>query len=278
MESLPLGVRTPAPSRREVLVIGIAVPASALVLLALGAGLLAVARDHGQPKADVAVALTAALAGVALTVWWAGGVAMLMCALLARRLSWTGLERTATRWAPALPARTAGALLGLQLVAVPAAQAGEPVDPFWSAQTQGTRSQAPEAGGRPASEGPGHTAALPGPAATGPGAPETPEAPVLPPGPVIPAAEEPALAAPPAAERIADGALAVVSGDTLWDLTAQLLGPGADTGRIAVVTAAWSEHNDFPGGPDLIHPGDRLRVPPQLLELHRSSSPSGAPS
>lgn len=77
--------------------------------------------------------------------------------------------------------------------------------------------------------------------------------------------------APAARDRVADGALTVVEGDTLWDLTAQLLGPGAADGAVCGHLASWLDHNTLAEHGDLIHPGDVLRVPPRLLDAAGSS-------
>lgn len=289
MKPPPPGANSFVRPRRDVLLAGIAVPVAALVLLALGAGLVAATRQRGYLTAELTVALTAAVGGVLLTAWWAGGLVMLALTALARRLSWTRLERITTRLTPALLTRAVGALLGLQLVAVAPAQAGEAVNPFWTS-ADGAPGQAPQAtpdADPPNLDGPGAPAggrapqdgvlADPGTgiSAGASGGTGDPAAPTSPAGPIAAAGEAPVPT--PAGQRVVDGMLTVVSGDTLWDLTAQLLVPGADAGRIATATATWAEHNDLPGGPDLIRPGERLRVPPQLLESHRSQS-SGAPS
>ncbi|HBH55670.1 MAG TPA: hypothetical protein DDY46_03315, partial [Kocuria sp.] len=63
-----------------------------------------------------------------------------------------------------------------------------------------------------------------------------------------------------------DGSITVVSGDTLWDLTEQLLGPGATVEDICRDLGSWADHNVLSQHGNLIHPGDRLQVPAQLLD------------
>ena len=93
-----------------------------------------------------------------------------------------------------------------------------------------------------------------------------------PPRPLRPVRGAPAhREAPAARDRVADGALTVVEGDTLWDLTAQLLGPGAADGAVCGHLASWLDHNTLAEHGDLIHPGDVLRVPPRLLDAAGSS-------
>lgn len=73
------------------------------------------------------------------------------------------------------------------------------------------------------------------------------------------------IANPPARERVADGVITVMAGDTLWDLSSQLLGPDVSDATVSQHLASWLEHNTLAEHGDLIHPGDQLRVPPQLL-------------
>lgn len=70
---------------------------------------------------------------------------------------------------------------------------------------------------------------------------------------------------PPAQERVVDGVITVMAGDTLWDLTSQLLGPDVSDAVVSQNLTAWLEHNTLAEHGDLIHPGDQLRVPPHLL-------------
>jgi hypothetical protein len=62
----------------------------------------------------------------------------------------------------------------------------------------------------------------------------------------------------------------VVPGDSLWSLAAAALGPGATD---AAITAEWHRihhlNRDVVGDdPDLIHPGQRLVLPPSILPTH----------
>ncbi|MDO4918646.1 hypothetical protein [Kocuria sp.] len=74
------------------------------------------------------------------------------------------------------------------------------------------------------------------------------------------------VSAAPARTRVVDGTLTVVSGDTLWDLTAELLGPGASDATVYHHLTSWLEHNSLAQHGDLIRPGDQLRVPPEVLD------------
>lgn len=272
------------------------IPLLSGVLMAMGWSLMERYRqDLTAMNADLAVALVAAVAGVLLAAWWFGGMLMLACAAGARRFQWHRVERFATRLTPRLMVRTVGAVVGIHLVTVSAAHATEPVNPFWpdsasgvnqveerdpaastdtppgqpSAQAPGA---APEAGDEPAQP----NAAHPGPQtpAQTPGHPGLPGLPHLPAASTDPEASDARdltasrseSGAVPAQHRVTDSILTVVRGDTLWDITAEFLGPQATPAQIAAQTATWLEHNDLQNGGDLIRPGDQLHVPPQLLE------------
>lgn len=265
------------------------IPVLSAVLIALGWALLGRSELGVAPVgADLALALTAALAGVVLAAWWFTGFLLMGCAVGARALRWHGVERCAVRLTPKLMARTVGALLGIQLVAVSTAHANEPIDPFWPGSESGISQAEPQ---QPGAHGalsehsatpPPETEALdradptlgsapveiqPSPAAPGP------------PG-VAPGQSSAAVASPdvceqvPAPARVVESTLTVVHGDTLWDLTTQFVGPHATPAQIAAQTATWLEHNDLQNGGNLIRPGDRLRVPPQLLHTPPGAVPT----
>lgn len=68
---------------------------------------------------------------------------------------------------------------------------------------------------------------------------------------------------PPAAEASTQASVVVVRGDSLWRIAAEHLGPQATDAEIAEAWPAWYEANaDVIGDdPDLIYPGQELRVP-----------------
>lgn len=257
-----------------------AIPVLSAVLLALGWTLLNRSELGVAPVgADLALALTAALAGVMLAAWWFTGLLLMGCAVGARALRWHGVERCAVRLTPKLMARTVGAVLGIQLAAVSTAHANEPINPFWPGSESGAsqaQPQQPNIHGAPS----GHSAA-PSPETEAPdcadstlgSAPaEIQPSPAVPAPPAVtPGQSSAAVASPdvceqvPAPARVVESTLTVVYGDTLWDLTTQFMGPHATPAQIAAQTATWLEHNDLQNGGNLIRPGDRLRVPPQLL-------------
>ncbi|MCI0688652.1 MAG: LysM peptidoglycan-binding domain-containing protein [Sporichthyaceae bacterium] len=74
--------------------------------------------------------------------------------------------------------------------------------------------------------------------------------------------------------------ITVAAGDTLWDLTAALLGPGAANADIA---AAWprlyhANQAVIGDNPDLIQPGQHLSPPEALVELAPASQPELPPA
>jgi len=74
-----------------------------------------------------------------------------------------------------------------------------------------------------------------------------------------------------------DDEVAVRRGDTLWDIAARHLGPGASQAQVLAAWPAWYDANrDVIGtDPDVIRPGQRLRIPPAS---DVPSTPTGAHS
>lgn len=274
---------TVAPTRVDRALTAWIIPALSIVLISMG--WLIVSRHPGRDttlEPGLAVALVAAFAGVLLAAWWFGGMLMLAAAAAGRRLRWRGLERWATRLTPRLIVRTMGAVVGIHLVTVSAAQATEPVNPFWTGSETSigrpdTRQPAPATSPEASTpaETPPATDGLPPTNPTG--APSAPAAPVLPEtsrdrpsGPAVPD-DTPGHGSAPA--RVVDSTITVIRGDTLWDLTAQFLGPQATPAQIAAQTATWLEHNELQNHGHLIHPGEQLQVPPHLLAMSSASLP-----
>lgn len=256
-------------TRLNVAWLGVPVLAGVLGVLGLGYAQTLRATGSGQDP-DLWVAVIAAGACLAVAGWWVGGLVMLALARAARRLRWHGVERWATRLTPALVARTAVALVGVQLVVVAPAHADDAaLDPFWAPATAGTEQLADPSAPAPESVQEAVPDTAPGVQTSGPEAiPESTAAPVRTPEAPTSMVDP---ANPPAGQRVFDGVLTVMAGDTLWDLTGQLLGPGATDASVCQNLPAWLELNTVAQDGDLIRPGDQLRVPPHLLD------PAGTP-
>lgn len=305
---------TPSPAPHPASALWLAVPVMAGLVGALGWSRLHDLQDtSATDDPQLAVAVLAAGACLAVAGWWLGGLLMLGLASLARVLRWTPVERWASHLTPRLVARTAGALVGAQLLAVAPAHADDAVpDPFWGPAVSGTEqlapgagSSAPEADATPSGDagtGPaptgdparGSDAAQGGtavgaererpasPSADQPAGPASTRAPAGPAAAHDPAgdsgresvagaSENAGPTGPNARERVSDGAVTVVAGDTLWDLTTQLLGPGTTDEAVCSHLGSWLTHNTLAQHGDLIRPGDVLRVPPELLDAAGST-------
>lgn len=240
-----------------------------VVMLGAGTALLVGRQASGSPVLEDALGL--ALAGLGLAVV-GGWVLLFLVALLAELLQRRGPSIAATctsRCTPALMRRLAAALLGLNLLAVPAVAhaatagtAGIPgpaVAATTGAATAGTAGTgttgspgpAPSSSGRPASP------ATPGPADPTP----EPVSPAWQPEP-LPVDGGPLVRGPSRAVVGAEEAV-VAPGDSLWSIVAARLGPLATAADIAEVWPTWYEANRALIGddPSLLLPGTVLRAP-----------------
>lgn len=269
---------------RAAAVLGVAALLAALALLLAAAATTSWRSLTGPGPADLdnAVVLLAASAGAVVAGWLAVGALVALATLLC------GGARSS--FVPAMVYVVVAAILGVG-VAPAAAWAdtsgglgaptpapvstsqplsASPVDPGWGAALA-------------ASATPTATAAPP-PSPAGTSAPTLTSMPdsaaeePVDPGPVdpgwLPAAPAPAprTAAPadsvllgsPRAGLAPEEEVVVRRGDTLWDLAARHLGPGAGDAEIAVEWPRWHEVNrDTIGAdPDLLLPGQQLRPPP----------------
>lgn len=146
-------VTTPARHRWELALGTVIIPLLAAVLLLLAWLLLDQFPDGPNGwSADTAVAMTAAVIGSSLTLWWAGGLVMVGVGALARKLRWSRVEGWARKLTPALMARTLGAVVGIHVVTFSSAHAAETPNPFWSgSESSVSQSQdgAPDGAARP---------------------------------------------------------------------------------------------------------------------------------
>jgi hypothetical protein len=195
-------------------------------------------------------------AGLILTLWWAMSLAIAVAAALLER-SGRGRAAAATgKFAPAFMRRLALAAVGIQLLTAPLAAAST-LQP-----APGTASSAAVSPGwtpAPLPPGTGDSPGLPG------------STPVVQPHwrPLSSAIEAGSLTGPPrrAESRPGQGSeVAVRPGDSLWSLSAARLGPFASDVDIAVDwPRIYQANKDVIGGnPDLLRPGQILRLPPAL--------------
>ena len=273
------------------LAIALALFVLGVLLLAAGAGLAGQWEDaaarNGTVSVDSLLGIASALAGTALLGWWllsllAAGVVV----LLENRGIFRGAA-AARKLSPAFMQRLVIAAVSVQLVSGAAANAStEAPGPQWAPTQQyaasapaaqgGTANAAepPKAGGTVSSAVPGPAAPAATAAATSRGLQETPPASVgIQPGwrpsaqPVAPGLLATAPARPEAfmddSGRRRTGTVAVLSGDTLWDIVANHLGPDASDVEIALEWPRWYDANRTLIGPDpdVLLPGQVLQPP-----------------
>lgn len=226
-----------------------------LVLLAAGAALTWVLAAWtldawwslaGSPvvSVDAVLGVAAAAAGTGTGIW------------LLASTSWCAVSLLRGLQAPALTPRLLHRLLVLLLGAGLAAVAS----PGHAATVPASVAGHSVPGWQPTGEAPGPGRSIPvRPAAPDTGA-GTPWVPGPPPGAARPADHPPRQ---DAGGDTPDDGLVVAPGDTLWDIAAQELGPGATPAQIAQAWPAWHAGNLETIGPDpdRIFPGQRLRPP-----------------
>ncbi len=260
----------------------LAAAAPALWLGAVARGLERAVVSGGPAAPQDVLTLLAALAGLALLAW-------LLLAVLAEVAvtvpGWAGhlATRLARRVTPGLVRRGVALALGAGLAGLGTAQLaaadGPPdpgfgparvPDPGWPTATAPPRGDPPTAPRpRPAPPSSPPTTR----AATSPGVavpvPPSAHPPAVPTPGWVPAAptvrRQPStdlLARPPRAVAPEDEVV-VHRGDTLWSIAARRLGPAASDAEVAAAWPRWYAANRAVVGPDpdLVLPGQRLRVP-----------------
>jgi nucleoid-associated protein YgaU len=227
--------------------------AAATALLAwASAGVLAATAAPGPATLDTVLGLAAAAVAWLVLTWLVLTFTVAVCAAAATggRQRWRAL---AQRRSPDLARRLAAAAIGAGLAGAPLLAAGAA-----AAQTRD-----PLVVGQVADRPAGRSAGLP----TGWSAdrPAPPQAPLAAPAPPPPPAPTPPPRTGGTAPDTAGPAREVVvrPGDTLWDLAARALGPGASAAAVAAEWPRWHEANRDRIGPDphLILPGMHLRPP-----------------
>lgn len=216
------------------------------------------------------IGVAANTVGLVVVVWWALSFLIAVAAALLER---SGSRRAAAatgRFAPAFMRRLALAVVGLQLVSAPWAQAAHgPADPPGQATATPPAAAAawvPSGGTLTPGTAPPPTAAAPTPAPPAPSPrqgslgldPHWTPAPV----PVDPGA----LATGPLRKQDPTASVTVRTGDSLWSLSAAALGPLASDLDIAMAWPRLYDANRSVIGPDpgLLLPGQVLKLPAGL--------------
>lgn len=267
-------------------VMAVAILLLGLLLFLVGAGLLDQWRQSSARYQDVAVedivGAAATTVGASLLLWWFVSLACAAATLLLEKCGRARAAAATRKMSPAFMRRLVVATVSFHLLAAGAANAATPAPgPHWT-PTLGQESAAPT---KPAestrpdpSPTPDFPSSLPGPAGEPMAA--VPEAAVrpVPPAPGHPGWQpsapvvEPALLAGPAprnahVQEAAVGSpthsVAVLAGDSLWDIVASYLGPEASDVEIALEWPRWYEANKALIGqnPDVLLPGQVLLPP-----------------
>lgn len=210
----------------------------------------------GRPELDPVLGLAASLLAWLVLTWLAVATAAEVLAAGTDGLRQSGRHPRAARWAPVVARRLAGVLLGAGLagVATAAAPAGALTGRPVSSVTA------------PAVVGP--TVENPAVASLGVDRPGRDLAGWTPDRPAVPATSRPSpvhlVASRPRPETAVEELVVVRRGDTLWDIAARRLGPGATAAEIAAEWPRWYAANRVVIGadPDLLRPGQRLQPPP----------------
>ena len=230
-------------------------------------GLATTVRADGPAPLDAQIGLAAAAGGWLVLTWLAFSTLVALAAGPAPGAQ-TGTRRPrlqglAERVTPALVRRAAAAMVGAgvgvglaggSLAGTITAYAGDGARPVSSA----TAALTPGAPGAPT---PPRLPDLDRPADALPG--WTPDRPARVPPPASPSGVHLVATVPLKGRAVADEVI-VRRGDTLWDIAARHLGPGATSAEIATEWPRWHRANDTVIGPrpDHILPGQRLQPPP----------------
>ena len=259
-----------------------------VLLCFLGSGLLAqcqgsTARNQ-ELSVEVLLAVAAAAAGVGILLWWAFAIVCAGSGVLLERLGRRRAAAAMRRLSPAFMQRAVVAALSVQLLTgVAAHAAGTDPGPAWTPTpaNSSSASLSPSATGSiPQPGGDDSTVQVQPPAepagrqeihapARQPGTqpPVTTLAPGWRPAPQM---VEPGLLATPESRAASEEepgteatTVTVLAGDTLWDIVATHLGPGASDVDIAIEWPRWYTANrgQIGGNPDVLLPGQILQAP-----------------
>ena len=238
-----------------------------VLLYAVGSGILEQwqqsSAGHQGLQAEHLLGAAAAAAGAGLVGWWFLALLFAGATTLLDRNGKTRAAALTRKLSPALMQRLVLAALSVQLVSGPAANA-HPVlsGPEWT-PTQDHAASAPASPGSHVNQvlEPAVEATAKARAASieiNPG--WQPAAPVAGPGLLAPPAIR---AADDTASGAGAAAVTVLAGDTLWDVAAHAMGPGASDVEIAMQWPRWYEANRALIGqnPDVLLPGQILQPP-----------------
>ena len=267
---------------RADLAMGAALAALGATLIFSGHSLLRLRWRTGGTSAPLdlpeLLAVAAAGSGIALLAWWLSAMLCAIVSVLAQQLGAVELARTSGAFAPAFMRRVVITVLGLNLLAAPAANAtgATAVDPLWHTDAVATAPASP-GGGTPAD--PCRGGVLP-PAAGGAVEPQwVPTTAAIAPdflirpdcrgvqsgGGVGRARADPAQRMPVQAPPAVGSGLEVVvkSGDSLWSIVADALGPYSSDVDVALNWPSWYRANQETIGsdPNVIFPGQILHAP-----------------
>ncbi|WP_458781607.1 LysM peptidoglycan-binding domain-containing protein [Arthrobacter sp. D3-16] len=230
-----------------------------VLLFAVGSGILgqwqlSSARQQGLSPEHL-LGAAAAAGGAALVGWWLVAFVFAGATVFLERNGRTRAAAATRNLSPALMRRLVLAALSVQLLSGPAAHAGAILPgPEWTPAQSRVASAPASAGPLAVEERPENPATQP--LDIDPG--WQPAAPVAGPG----------LLAAPAVRAVEQAgieteAVAVLAGDTLWDIAAQAMGPGASDVEIAMEWPRWYEANRAVIGqnPDVLLPGQILQPP-----------------
>lgn len=246
-------------------------------LIAAGTGLMKRWQDSALRRQSLAfedlLGAVGVAAGLLIVLWWMLTFTAALAAAMFERTGRRGAAAVSGRFSPAFMRRLALAILGVQLIGAPLAQADNRPAPGGVGEDS-----VAVAAGWTAIEGPSLPEPAPPPASgwnpqnAAPPAGSTvqqlpgrlglqpqwrPSPPAAAPGPVV--------AAPLRAARDpqADHELVVRSGDTLWAIAARHLGPRASDVDIALEWPRWFDNNRAVIGsnPDALLPGQILKAP-----------------
>lgn len=267
-----------APQHRAPLLPGDAAMAAAILLLGVflaGTGGSMVRRWQASSARQQSLGfedqlgILANTTGLIVIVWWAMSFVIAVGAALLQRRGKAQAASAAGRFVPGFMRRLVMAALGLQLLTAPLATASaQPPVPGMAPATHAASAAwtpAPAAAATDAAAGSGDSTPTSAPAPTP--APGT-AAVVIPQWrPLNPVVEPGPLAGPPLRhQEPADhaGVITVRSGDSLWSLSADRLGPYASDVDIAMDwPRLYQANRDVIGAnPNLLRPGQVLRLPP----------------